>query len=81
LYTCSKTGNRNQYFVTIDSKCEGQVSTAELLGYVRKASAAGHKILYRCLAGQGDHFVSEDVKCEGQKSEGGLGYFSTTAFK
>ncbi len=72
FYAC-KAGQMD-YFVSLDSGCEGQRVLGKN-GYAYASPVAGLGLIevYRCSTGQ-DHFVSKDPKCEGQKTEEVLGY-------
>jgi hypothetical protein len=72
LYSCK--AERTDYFVSLDSACEGQriLGTA---GYAYPQPVFGLHLLplYRCSTGR-DKFASHDPKCEGQETDLLLGY-------
>jgi len=73
LYGC-KRGNRD-YFVSLDSACEGQrILGRDGYGYSQAVAGLNLVALYRCSTDH-DHFVSQDPKCEGQTTDELLGYF------
>ena len=70
VYGCV-AGNDN-YFVSLDSNCEGQIFLG-IDGYLSSSAGSGLVALYRCRTSV-DHFVSEDPNCEGQIYESLIGY-------
>jgi hypothetical protein len=72
FYGCK--GGSMDYFVSLDSACEGS-RILGVNGYAYSRPVAGLNLvaLYRCSTGH-DHFVSADPKCEGQSDEELLGY-------
>jgi hypothetical protein len=72
FYSCK--GGSTDYFVSLDSACEGQRILGKN-GYGYPQPVAGLKLvaLYRCSTSQ-DHFVSQDPKCEGATTDELLGY-------
>jgi hypothetical protein len=80
LYACTVRNGNNNYFVSVDANCEGQL-IGPRLGFVHVpwlSPPSGNAImLYRCRLNVShvlDHFVSHDRNCEGQIFEGWLGY-------
>jgi hypothetical protein len=80
LYACTVRNGNNNYFVSVDANCEGQL-VGPRLGFAFVpwlAPPDGNVVmLYRCRLNTTailDHFVSQDRNCEGQIFEGWLGY-------
>ena len=72
FYSCKK-GNTD-YFVSLDSACEGQrILGKNGYGYSQPDAALKLVAIYRCSTGH-DHFVSQDPKCEGETTDKLLGY-------
>lgn len=72
FYACKR--GRSDYFVSLDSACEGQrILGRDGYGYSRPVAGLELVGLYRCSTGH-DHFVSQNPGCEGQKEDEFLGY-------
>jgi hypothetical protein len=74
LYGCK--GGQTDYFVSLDSACEGQRILGKD-GYMFASPTAGSNLvpIYRCTTGQ-NLFVSTSPSCEGQTMDELLGYIA-----
>ena len=74
FYGC-KRGDTD-YFVSLDSACEGQrLMGKDGYAYSKPVSGLNLAPLYRCSTGY-DHFVSKSSNCEGQTTDELLGYIA-----
>jgi hypothetical protein len=74
LYSCRKTANSRDHFLSYDRECEGQEALS-LEGYAYDSPPSGVPTtpIYRCSY-SGGHFVSNQSSCEGYTPELFLGY-------
>jgi hypothetical protein len=72
FYSC-KAGSKN-YFVSLDSECEGQLILGKNgYGYAAPVATLNLVAIYRCRTDK-DHFVSTNPKCDGAATDQLLGY-------